>query len=72
MKFEVYGTAHVSVCMTVEAEDADEAIEIAYQEFGGLTNYAGNGGLGKLVGTSQSGVKLDVDEHVEFNEAEPA
>lgn len=70
MKFRVYGTIAISVTVEIEAEDADEAIERAYEEFGGLTGYAGNGGPGKLVGTSQRNVTLDPDGEPDFTEAE--
>jgi hypothetical protein len=70
MKFRVYGTTVVNVTIEVEADNEAAAIEAAYQEFGGLTGYAGNGGMGKLVGTSDQNVSLDPDDHVEFTEAE--
>lgn len=72
MKFVVYGTVQVGVTIEVEAEDKDDAIEVASNEFGGLTGYAGNGGMGKLVGTTQKGVTLDAgDDYGDFTEAEP-
>lgn len=73
MKFNVYGSVKVWVTIEVEADDEQHAIEVAKNEFGGLTGYAGNGGMGKLVGTSESNVTLDVgDDYGDFTEAEPA
>lgn len=72
-KWKVYGTARVGVTVTVEAETAEEAIDAAYDEFNGLTGYAGNGGTGKLVGTSSSNVSLDANGgETEFTEADEA
>jgi hypothetical protein len=72
MKFRVYGTTVVNVAIEVEADNEAAAIEAAYQEFGGLTGYAGNGGMGKLVGTYDSNINLEPDDHVEFTDVEPA
>lgn len=72
MKFRVYGEVSVGVVMEVEADSADEAIDIAHSDFIGLTGYAGNGGTGKLIGTTQQNVRLEADGEVEFHEAERA
>ena len=73
MKWNVYGSVNVWVTVEVEADSEQEAIENAEREFGALTGYAGNGGSGKLVGTSESNVSLDVgDSCGEFTDAEPA
>lgn len=72
MKYNVYGSVKVWVTIEVEADDAEHAIEVAYDEFGGLSGYAGNGGLDKLVGTNDRNVSLDVgDSDADFTEAEP-
>jgi hypothetical protein len=71
--WKVYGTVPISVTVTVEAETAEEAIEAAYDEFDGLTQYAGNGGFGKLVGTSSPNVSLEaLDDGTVFTEANEA
>lgn len=49
-KFRVYGTVHINVTGTVEASSEDEAADKAYEEWPGLSNYAGNGGTNKIVG----------------------
>lgn len=73
MKYEVYGTIKVHVTFTVDAENEESAIEKAMDECDGLTAYAGNGGMDKIVGTSDSRVSLAVeDEYAEFTSAEPA
>lgn len=54
MKYEVYGHAMVVCSMVVDADSPDEAIEIANEEFGGLTNYAGMGSCDCLVGVISS------------------
>jgi len=72
MKFRVYGFVPVGITVEVDAEDESEAIDMAYESFGGLHGYAGNGGTGKLIGTSDRNVFLDSDGEVEFTEAERA
>lgn len=72
-KWIVYGSVPVSVQMTVEAETKEDAIELAHQEFPGLSNYAGNGGMDQLVGVHDSSVSLDADyAEPEFTDAEQA
>jgi len=60
-KYRVYGSVSVSVSIEVEAADKDAAIEAAYGNFGGLTNYAGNGGTDKLVGVYEDEVSIEAD-----------
>ena len=71
MKFKVLGTQSVSVYIEVEADDEESAIDAAYNIFGGLTGYVGNGGTGKLVGTSLREVDLEPNDDLKFEEAEP-
>lgn len=72
MKYEVYGHATVVCSMVVEANSEEEAIEIANEEFGGLTNYAGMGSYDCLVGVMTSNDKRCVypDSEVEFDDAQ--
>lgn len=70
MKYSVHGTTTVSVTVEVEADDEESAIEAAYDEFSGLTSYAGNGGHNKLVGTSSRNVFIFPCDDVDFTEAE--
>jgi hypothetical protein len=72
MKYEVYGHATVVCSMVVEADSEEEAIEIANEEFGGLTNYAGMGSYDALVGvvTSEDERCVYPDSEAEFDDAQ--
>lgn len=72
MLYEVYGHATVVCSMVVEAESEEEAIEIANEEFGGLTNYAGMGSSDCLVGvlTSDDERCIYPDSEVVFDDAQ--
>ena len=71
-KYIVYGHTSVECRMTVEASNEEEAIEIANDEFGNLTNYAGMGSCNCLVGvlTSEDDRTIYPDSDVEFDFAE--
>lgn len=58
--------------MIVEANSKDEAIEVANEEFGGLTNYAGMGSCDCLVGvlTSEDERSIYADGEIDFDYAE--
>lgn len=49
-RYMVYGKALVDVQIEVEAEDREEALEMAYNTLDDLEAYAGNGGMDKIVG----------------------
>lgn len=70
-KYEVFGHATVICSMIVYADNEEEAIEKANNEFGGLTNYAGMGGTDKLLGvlTSEADRSVFPDSDVEFDDA---
>lgn len=72
MKYRVYGGTTVTCSMIVEADSEDEAIEIANEEFGGLTNYAGMGSCDCLIGvlTSEDGRNIYADNEVDFDYVE--
>ena len=53
-KYRVLGSCTLACTMDVIADSAEEAIEIANDEFGCLTNYAGMGGTGHVVGVRDS------------------
>lgn len=70
MKYRVSGNLQVSVGITVEAESEEEAIKKAYEEFGGVDNYCGNGGMDKLIGVEGDEEWIEADGIVEFTSAE--
>lgn len=70
MKYKVSGNIQVSVGITVEAENEDEAFEKACEEFSGVTNYCGNGGIDKLIGVVGDTEWIEADGSVEFNSVE--
>ena len=71
-KYKVTGTCSLTCSMVVEAENEDEAIETANSEFGGLTNYAGMGNTGCLVGvlTSEDERRIYPDSDPIFDDCE--
>lgn len=72
MKYRVYGSTTVTCSMTVEADSKEEAIEIANEEFGELTNYAGMGSCDCLIGvlTSENERSIYADGEADFDDAE--
>lgn len=72
MKYRVYGSTTLTCSMIVEANSKDEAIEVANEEFGGLTNYANMGSCDCLVGvlTSEDERSIYADGEADFNYAE--
>lgn len=72
MKYRVYGSTTLTCSMIVEANSEDEAIEVANEEFGGLTNYAGMGSYDCLVGvlTSEDERSIYTDGEADFDYAE--
>lgn len=71
-KYAVYGHTTLQCSMTVETSSEEEAIEIANDKFGNLTNYAGMGGCSCLVGvlSSEGDRSIFPDSEVEFDFAE--
>lgn len=70
IKYRVTGNIQVSVGITVEAESEEEAIQKAYEKFGGVNDYCGNGGMDKLIGVAGDTEWIEADGVVEFNSAE--
>lgn len=68
--YEVYGRCTLVCGMRVKATSPEEAIEIANEEFGGLSNYAGMGSCDCLVGvsTSEDGRCIYPDSEPEFDD----
>lgn len=67
-KYDVHGTAPVVVHITVEAENGDQAMEIAKKKFRGVKEYTGNGGVDKLIGVEGSNESITIDGDVEFDD----
>lgn len=59
--WNVYGSVPIGVTMRVEAETKEEAIEKAHEQFPGMTNYAGNGGVDRLVGVHDGDCSIDAE-----------
>lgn len=70
-KFRVSGKAFAWVSTMVEAESKDSAIDEAYNSFGGVGGYCGNGGYDKLIGVCGSDDTIECDDF-EFTDVEEA
>lgn len=69
--YRVWGMMTVSVSIQVEADDEDDAFEVADEVFDGLKGYAGNGGTDKLVGVSGPGETIEPGgDYPEWDSAE--
>ena len=69
-KFKVYGQYTVTVTKEVWANDEDEAINKADNNFGGIIEYVGNGGFDKLIGVSEHDESIIADGMMEWENAE--
>lgn len=69
-KYRVFGNTNVTVSIIVEADSAEDAIEKAPDNFGGICSYAGNGGVDKLIGVSRGVESIEADGDVKFDDAE--
>jgi len=62
-KYEVRCVMPVFMTIEVEAEDEDDAIEVAW-DYMSLSSFAGNGAThGKLIGTTSSNVTLEAGDY---------
>lgn len=71
-KYIVTGYTRVTVEVTVEAKNEEEAIEKAYDNVG-IDNYCGNGGTDKLIGvcnTDEATASIYADSEFEYAEVE--
>ena len=71
-KYTVTGYIEVTIEVTVEAENEEEAIEKAYDNVS-IDNYYGNGGVDKLIGvcdTDEATASIYADSELEFAEVE--
>lgn len=72
-KYAVYGKVTAFVCVELEAEDKEDAIERAYDECSSVMDFVGNGGTDKIIGvcdTDSATVSINCDEEIEYTEAE--
>lgn len=71
-RYRVFGHVTLTCSMVVEAENEQDAIEKANDDFGGLTNYAGMGSTDCLVGvlSSEDERCIEADGEVEFDDCE--
>lgn len=66
----VYGTVVATVTKIVTADNEEDAIDQADQHFGGITGYAGNGGIDKLIGVSGSDEAIECYGEVEWGDVD--
>lgn len=72
-KYAVYGKVLTWVCVELEAEDKEDAIERAYDECSSVMALVGNGGTDKIIGvddTDSAKVSINCDDEIEYTEAE--
>jgi len=62
--FEVLYTGSFTITIEVEAENEEEAIELA-QEDAYVSAYCGNGGCDKLIGVSKAHISIEPHNTVE-------
>ena len=65
-KYKVHGTYTITITKEVWANDEDEAIEKADVKFGGIKEYAGNGGWDKLIGVDNDDESVAADGEPEW------
>ena len=71
-KYIITGYTEVTIEVTVEAENEEEAIEKAYDNVS-IDNYFGNGGVDKLIGvcdTDEATASIYADSELKFAEVE--
>lgn len=72
-KYAVYGKVITWVCVKLEAENEEEAIEKACDKCSSLMDLIGNGGADKMNGvrdTDTAKISFSCDDDVEYTEAE--
>lgn len=72
-KYVVCGKVVAWVCVKLEAEDKEDALEKAYEECSGPMNFVGNGGVDKIIGvcnTDTAEVSINCDDEIKYTEAE--
>lgn len=69
MKYLVLGSVIANVSVEVEAKSKDEAMDIADDIFGGITNYVGISSYDKLIGVSNYNESIVCKDWPEWKEA---
>ena len=72
-KYAVYGKVTIFLCVELEAEDKEDAIERAYDECSSVMALVGNSGTDKIIGvcdTDSATVSINCDDEIEYTEAE--
>lgn len=68
MLYRVYGHTTVTVIVEVEAYSESEAYKMAESKRICLDEYAGNGGIGKLIGVDGEGESVSADDIIEYDD----
>lgn len=72
-KYIVYGTVTAQICVKLEAESKEEALDKAFDECSSVDALVGNGGYDKMIGVSNTDnakVSICCDDEIEYTEAE--
>ncbi len=69
-KYQVMGTATITVYKEVWAANEEDAIDRASNELQELTPYCGNGGYDKLIGVEGSNESIEAGGWIDWNETE--
>ena len=70
MKHIVRGKTIVYVDFKCEADNAEDAKEMAEYEVGALTNFCGCGGIDKLIGVYNKDASIYPSEEIEWTDVE--
>ncbi len=64
----VLGHSTVIIAVEVQATNENEAMDLVKKRFGGIHEYAGNGGVDKLIGVNGKAESIYAPENVEFDD----
>lgn len=72
-RYRVFGNTNVVVTTVIEVPDDEELTEDeiyarAYESFQGVSSFAGNGGIDKLIGVNGEKDTIDADNEVKFDD----
>lgn len=71
-KYTVMGNTQVTVSITVNAKNPEEAMKKAKKKFAGIHSYLGNGGDDKIIGVENKNETIAADEPVIWDDCMPA